>query len=1134
MSQSSDYVQRVLTYLGERYGVIAHRRSPGRGWIDFASGCSVHVNSSTQYDRSQKAYDGWYDLNKSIYDEIVGREKRFTVILLGNPEQCFILSSAKVSEFFQPSTMYERNLWHFTITKTQDSWILEVLNGGGRHEIKEFLNRWEQIQDFQASNLSGFKFVAKDFETELGTEAANKTLWDRLKQLNDVLKAETTFRFPGFTEPEVANYWDHHHPEDLYRKFLWIRMAHSSIEGKPAQNIQFQVFIDEAFDKSRPFGVGIWIDRVAPEARDRTARAIVDRPTQFVRLLNQLSDLTIQIRNETFEKRSEDVNLGDIKDITEKLTAKDAFFFVGKCFTSEEAVSLGGNVVSTILHILEMLTPLYMFLSGMEQGSVTEEQTSPRLFIAPASEEHIDSNFAPYLLNKQKVPSSIAPGVSGLFSVEGLFSIDDIADVLSPDEKASLESAYADRRVRMWAGGAGTSASWKMIRKNDYVIFYSRHYFIYLARVSYATDNQKLSNKVWGPRSDGKSWNNVFFVADVKQIHIPQEEFNRVAGYDLRYVPQGFSRVGDERESKVLEWLQSNYLSQTDSICKEIQEQIDFIDQISPLIDSERLENWTTALKGFQARKAEEDEEKWRTKQNWETLKDLYDFIESTKPNASKAIQEITIQKLDGLDETESVIVCAIRTLQGRHTTWLEPNMNAQKYSLLKREFAQGAIGFVKGARLDLDSPPINDTPLMMPTKQDIESAISSITETMLIEPSVIREVVANLVAGKNVILSGPVGTGKTELAQQIPKLVWKDIGGYFPYVYTATADWSTGDIVGGIYPRVDEGGGVSYDIRKGCVYSTIWDNWDSSGSVLARKKIQRQNTTFQGEWLVIDEFNRANIDRAFGEMFTAIEYGKLSVPSVSGDSFLRSIPIPKDYRIIATLNNFDKHFLFRMSDALKRRFGFVEVLPPRREKKVQEMYYSWNKVKEIPIQSTLFPKIRLDATAKTVTKEGSDEKLLSVLDAAYEILSYIRTTKNLGTAILISIYKFVAVDGETNENLEVSLDMALRSSIVPQLENVQPFQLRALREFACGDLMKFLKSADKESMEFPKYVNEFKRLLLFIRSDDIDPRVQRFQEGTVGDDEWAKYNPWKDVKRPKLPIFKQALNELLKEEELG
>jgi len=430
-----------------------------------------------------------------------------------------------------------------------------------------------------------------------------------------------------------------------------------------------------------------------------------------------------------------------------------------------------------------------------------------------------------------------------------------------------------------------------------------------------------------------------------------------------------------------------------------------------------------------------------------------------------------------------------------------------------------------------------DDRPLILPSEENIRKAIDAIHEILLIDENTIREVIINLVAGKNVILSGPVGTGKTHLATLIPKLVWAEIGGYYPFIYTATGDWTTQDVIGGILPKLDENKSVVYRIHKGCVFETVSKNWDRDGNFFTRNPYNYPEGTFNGVWLVIDEFNRANIDKAFGGMFTAILYRRLKVPTMEEEKAFDEIPIPKDYRILGTLNTFDKHYLFKLSDALKRRFAFVEVLPPARSLGEEEKYYALKRSIEAlsnTVEKEKLEKIKLNHEKKTIQREDVKTKVIEIFDVAYDILAFIRKSKNLGTSTLISIYSYILVDRQTEDaDFDKSLDSALRSTVIPQLENVPRWAVETIGAFCSGNIIDFFRSKKATNLTFSKYVEEFAKLLEYLDKDKVLRRLEAYRKDQITTEGWQSYDPWIGKTRPVLTLFKEGLDGLIKELEL-
>jgi MoxR-like ATPase len=199
------------------------------------------------------------------------------------------------------------------------------------------------------------------------------------------------------------------------------------------------------------------------------------------------------------------------------------------------------------------------------------------------------------------------------------------------------------------------------------------------------------------------------------------------------------------------------------------------------------------------------------------------------------------------------------------------------------------------------------------------------------------NQVVTAIQNGKHIILTGPPGTGKSKLASKICEMY-----GVESTMVTAASNWSTYETIGGYRPDKD---------------SNLYFN---DGIFLSCVKNKKTNHP-ENKWLIIDEINRADIDKAFGSLFSVLTGDEVTLPfeSKSGESIIvkpqgeanqiepndYTYVIPNDWRIIATMNTIDKASLYEMSYAFMRRFAFIPVAIPKNitNDLVQQYLDVWN-----------------------------------------------------------------------------------------------------------------------------------------------------------------------------------------------
>ncbi|MGW5663274.1 DUF4357 domain-containing protein [Streptomyces sp. NPDC003758] len=202
---------------------------------------------------------------------------------------------------------------------------------------------------------------------------------------------------------------------------------------------------------------------------------------------------------------------------------------------------------------------------------------------------------------------------------------------------------------------------------------------------------------------------------------------------------------------------------------------------------------------------------------------------------------------------------------------------------------------------------------LMISARRDPELPLPTdelATELLVHDTAWLREARDLLADERQLVLYGPPGTGKTYLALKLAEF----LGGGPEQVKLVQfhPSYSYEDFFEGFRPQEDpETREVAFRLTAGPLREL---------ADLASREGNRHIPHF----LIIDEINRANLAKVFGELYFLLEYRNKSVRlTYSGDDFA----LPPNLFVIGTMNTADRSIAL-VDAAMRRRFAFVELSP--------------------------------------------------------------------------------------------------------------------------------------------------------------------------------------------------------------
>ena len=224
--------------------------------------------------------------------------------------------------------------------------------------------------------------------------------------------------------------------------------------------------------------------------------------------------------------------------------------------------------------------------------------------------------------------------------------------------------------------------------------------------------------------------------------------------------------------------------------------------------------------------------------------------------------------------------------------------------SQLSIDITNFLVGKVELVQLKRKDTPGKDLPLIQQEKE-VEreyDADQFLAETYL-DLETLEELEALLNDKQQIILYGPPGTGKTYVAQKLARYF---VGGDESRVQLIQfhPSYSYEEFMEGIRPEARDDGPPLYPVREGVFRSFCEAARGQEGRYV----------------MIIDEINRGNIAKIFGELMFLLEYRDRWVPlPYSGEHFC----IPDNVFVVGTMNTADRSIAL-VDFALRRRFHFV------------------------------------------------------------------------------------------------------------------------------------------------------------------------------------------------------------------
>jgi hypothetical protein len=202
--------------------------------------------------------------------------------------------------------------------------------------------------------------------------------------------------------------------------------------------------------------------------------------------------------------------------------------------------------------------------------------------------------------------------------------------------------------------------------------------------------------------------------------------------------------------------------------------------------------------------------------------------------------------------------------------------------------------------------------------------SMDSLVEQTLLDRKVLQELIDGLKGThRQLVLTGPPGTSKTFIAESVARFVCQAVPDSFRLVQFHPS-YGYESFIEGLRPVVRQGG-ISFERENGVVL-------EMAATMVQRGHIHPDSPPYV---VVIDEMNRANLPRVFGELMYLFEYRDRPVRL----QYTPQFSLPPNLGFIGTMNTADRS-IRSIDAALRRRFDVFEFAP---SKVILERFFARN-----------------------------------------------------------------------------------------------------------------------------------------------------------------------------------------------